>query len=317
VTGPLPVLFDTDIGSDVDDALALGLVLAAPEALELVAVTVVGRGGAVRARVAAGLLGLAGRREVEVCVGEERPLLRAERCFNWFGHEERCIVAGPAAPISAEPAAERIVRAAREVAGLELLLLGPLTNLARALALDPELPRRVGGLAIMGGHVREARIGRHLCAPGIDYNLCSDPEAAVAVLGAGFRTTLVPADVTLATWMTEADRARLARAGPLARALAEQVATWAPVQRRIFGELGAELAPDNMAFLHDPLTVLSLVDPGALAFEELRIVTALESGVLRTLEVDAGLSIGAPMRVATGVAAAAARARIVERLARL
>src|SRR5262245_43928441 len=140
---PRPVLFDTDIGSDVDDALALGLILAAPAALELVAVTTVGRGGAIRARVAASLLGLAGRRDVEVAIGAERPLLRSVERFNWFGHEERCVAAAPLAPISREPAPERIARAAREVAGLELVAVGPLTNVACALALDPELPRRV------------------------------------------------------------------------------------------------------------------------------------------------------------------------------
>jgi len=311
---PRPILFDTDIGSDVDDALALALILAARDVLDLVAVTTVGRGGAVRARVAASLLGLAGRRDVEVSIGEERPLLRPEERFNWFGHEERCIAASPLAPISSEPAPERIARAVREVPGLELVAVGPMTNLARALALDPDLAGRVAGLTIMGGHLREARIGELVCAPGIDYNLCSDPEASVAVLGAGFRTTLVPADVTLQTWMRDRDVARLDAGGPLARALADQVRIWTPVQRRIFTGIGGTLAPDNAAFLHDPLTVLAHVDPSPLGFEELRILAALERGVLRTFEIDPALGMGAPMRVATSVAAAAAAARIVDRL---
>jgi len=311
-----PVLFDTDIGSDVDDALALALLLAAPEALALVAVTTVGRGGPVRARVAASLLGLAGRAEVEVCVGEERPLLRPQHAFNWFDHEQRCVAQAPLARLSDEPAPERIARAAREVPGLELVAVGPLTNLARALALDPELPRRVAGLTIMGGHVREARIGAFVCPPGIDYNLCSDPEASVAVLGAGFRTTLVPADVTLQTWMVERDRERLAAGAPLARELARQIAVWTPVQRRIFTRMGGTLAADNVAFLHDPLSVLALVDAAPLRFEELRIVTTLERGTLRTFEVSTGLGIGAPMRVATSVDARAAGASIVDRLLR-
>jgi purine nucleosidase len=281
-------------------------------------VTTVGRGGAVRARVAASLLGLAGRRDVEVSVGEERPILRAEHGFNWFGHEERCIVPGPLAPISREPAPERIVRAAREVAGLELVAVGPMTNLARALAIDPELPRRVAGLTIMGGHVREARVGERVCAPGIDYNLCSDPEASVAVLGAGFRTTLVTADVTLRTWLADGELAGLEAGGPCARALAGQVRAWAPVQRRIFTEVfGGTLAADNAAFLHDPLTVLALVDPAPLRFETLRIVATVAEGTLRTHEADPALGVGAPMRVATGVDAAAAAGEILRRLVRV
>jgi len=308
-----PLLLDTDIGSDVDDALALGLVLASPE-LELVAVTTVGRHPELRARIAAGLLGLAGRREVPVCAGEGRPLLRAPERFGWFGHEEGWIVDAAPAPLPRESGPERIVRAAREMPGLELVGVGPMTNLARALALDPDLPGRVAGLTLMGGHIREVRIGSHVCHPGIDYNLCSDPEATMAVLGAGFRTTLVSADVTLQTWLSREGRERLAGAGPVAQALAEQVATWEPVQRKLFTDLGGTVDADNAAFLHDPLTVHSLVDASPLRFEDLRIVPTIERGVLRTLEAASEAKVGAPMRVATGVDAAAAERAIAERL---
>jgi hypothetical protein len=104
----------------------------------------------------------------------------------------------------------------------------------------------------------------------------------------------------------------------VARALARQVLLWTPVQRKIFVDsLGGTLAPDNAAFLHDPLTVLALLDERPLGFEDLRIVTTIERGVLRTLEVDPRGGIGAPMRVATRVDADAARDRIIERLLRL
>jgi purine nucleosidase len=282
-----------------------------------VAVTTVGRGGAVRARVAAALLGLAGRFDVEVCVGAERPVLRGEERFNWFDHEARCVADTRPAQVSDEPAAERIVRAAREHPGLEVVLVGPMTNMARALALDPKLPRRVGPVTLMGGHVREVRIGRHVCEPGVDYNLCADPEATMAVLGAGFRTTLVTADVTLSTWLRDADVEGLERAGTLARELARQVRIWKPVQHRIFTGLGGDLEADNAAFLHDPLTVLALVDETPLGFEELRILPTIEGGVLRTLEVDPALEVGVPMRVATRVDTRAAEAAIVSRLSRL
>jgi purine nucleosidase len=313
---PRPILLDTDVGSDVDDALALGLALASPE-LELVAVTTVARDTRLRARIAARLLGLGGRTGVDVCAGEAAPLLRPAGRFGWFGHEGQALADGPDAPISDEPAPERIVRAARERDGLELVAVGPLTNVARALALDPDLPRRVAGLTVMGGHVREVRIGEHVCAPGVDYNLCSDPEATASVLGAGFRTTLVTADATLQTWLRAADLERLERAGPLARALAAQVRVWSPVQRRIFTALGGTLEPDNAAFLHDPLTLLALVDPQPLRLESLRIVTTIEAGLLRTHEVPPALAIGAATSVATAVDARAAERAIVERLLRL
>jgi purine nucleosidase len=313
---PRRILLDTDIGSDVDDALALGLALASPE-LELVAVTTVAGDVDARARIAARLLGLAGRRDVEVCAGERAPVLRGADRFGWFGHEGAALADGPDAPVSREPAAARIARAAREIDGLELVAVGPLSNLARALALDPELPRRVAGLWVMGGHLREVRIGAHVCAPGVDYNLCSDPEAAVAVLGAGFRTTLVTADVTLRTWLRRAQLEELARAGPLARALAALVRVWEPVQRRIFTDMGGDVAEDNVAFLHDPLTVLACVAPAPLRFETLRVATAVENGVLRTHELPPALGRGSELCAATDVDAPAAERAIAERLLRL
>lgn len=306
-----PVLLDTDISGDVDDALALAVLLSAPERLRLLAVTTVSGDTRARARGAARLLALAGRSEVEVCAGARVPLVRRMHYeIDAEGYGD-----GPAAAISDEPAPERIVRAARETAGLELIAVGPLTNLAHAVALDPQLPERIARLTVMGGHIRRVAIGEHVCAPGIDYNLCSDPEAAMTVLGAGFATRLVSADVTLQVWMTEAQRARLAACSrPVARTLARLVARWTPRQIEIFTGLGGTLAPDNAAFLHDPLTVLSRIDASSLVFEQLQILPTIQRGVLRTLEVPAASGLGAPMEVATAVDAGAARDAIVARL---
>jgi purine nucleosidase len=249
---------------------------------------------------------------VDVCAGAREALARRER-FVWREIETAGYPPGPEPRVSEEPAAERIVRAARETPGLELVAIGPLTNLAHALALDPELPQRIARLHVMGGHIRRVSIGERVCEPGIDYNLCSDPEASAMVLGAGFTTRLVTADVTLETWLRESDLTRLAAApSPVARALVPLIRLWTPWQHEIFVEqLGGTLAPDNVAFLHDPLTVLSLVDESALRFESLRIVTTIQDGVFRTLEAP---GIGAPMEVATGVDAAAAREAMMQRL---
>ena len=287
--------------------------LASPDALDLVAVTTVCGDTRLRSRIAARLLGLGRRERVDVCAGEEVPLLRAANRFVWFGHEGKALPDGPDAQLSEEYGPARIVRAAREVPDLELVAIGPLTNLARALAIDPKLPERVAGLTVMGGHVRSVKLGGKELPYGIDYNLCSDPEATVAVLGAGFRTTLVTADVTLSTWMAPADLARLEAAGPLARAVGAMTRQWTPVQRRLFADWGGPEPDDFAAFLHDPLTVQALIDPASLRFESLRIVPTIAGGILRTIEAD----IGAEMRVATAVDAPRARAAIVDRLATL
>jgi purine nucleosidase len=309
---PTPVLFDTDISGDVDDALALAVLLSAPEQVRLVAVTTVSGDTRARAFGAGRLLAEAGRRDVELCAGARDPLVRRnEYPLDMEGYGQ-----GPVAAISDEPAPERIVRAARELAGLELLFVGPLTNLARALALDPKLPSRVARLTIMGGHIRRVAIGDHVCAPGIDYNLCSDPEAAMCVLGAGFTTRLVTADVTLKVWMTEAQRVQLAASPrPVPRILARLIANWTPRQIAIFTGMGGTLAPDNAAFLHDPLTALALIDPAPLAFERIHVLPTIQRGVLRTIEVPAALGLGTEMECALGVDAPRARDEIVRRVA--
>lgn len=266
-----------------------------------------------RALIAARLLALAGRTDVPIAIGEREALLRRRR-FPIWGHEGKGLENLPATPISGEPAPECIVRMAREVPDLEILAVGPMTNVARALALDPELPARVGGLTVMGGHIRRAAIGSKVFAPGIDYNLCSDPEASVAVLGAGFRTTLIPADVTLETWLRPQDVDALAGAGAMGSALAAQIRVWEPIQRKLFTGLGCDMPADNVSFLHDPLTALALIDPAPLHFETLQIVTTVERGVLRTLEADRATGLGTLMRVATRVDARAAERAIVTRL---
>jgi purine nucleosidase len=236
----------------------------------------------------------------------------------WFGHEGKGLPEGPDAGLSEEPAAQRIVRAAHEHPGLELLAVGPLTNLARAMALDPKLPERVAGLTVMGGHVRSVKLGGRELPHGIDYNLCSDPEATVAVLGAGFDTTLVTADVTLQTWMGPRDLERLESAArPFPAALARMLRTWAGVQKGLFKQWGGLEPQDFVAFLHDPLTCLALVDAAPLVFERLPIVPTIERGILRTREAPPGSDLGSEMEVATGVDAAAAREAIVERMARV
>jgi purine nucleosidase len=308
---PTPVLFDTDISGDVDDALALAVLLSAPEQLRLVAVTTVSGDTRARAWGAGRLLALAGRGDVDLCAGVREPLVRR----NQYHIDMESYGEGPAVAISAEAAPERIVRAARETPGLELIFVGPLTNLAHAVALDPKLPSRIARLTIMGGHIRRVAIGDYVCPPGIDYNLCSDPEAAMTVLGAGFTTRLVTADVTLQVWMSEAQRAQLAASPrPVPQMLARLVAGWTPRQIQIFTGMGGTLAPDNAAFLHDPLAVLSLIDASSLRFERLQILPTIQRSVLRTIEVPAASDLGAEMECAMAVDAARARDEIVRRV---
>src|SRR5258708_24602397 len=81
----LPLVFDPDIGTDVDDALALALILASPE-VRLVGVTVTSGDVELRALIAARLLGLAGRQDVPVLIGPDRTL-SSSTVEVMLGHE--------------------------------------------------------------------------------------------------------------------------------------------------------------------------------------------------------------------------------------
>jgi len=307
------IVLDTDIGTDVDDALALALALASPE-LELVAVTTVSGDAALRARIAARLLALAGRSDVPVYAGCEAPL-SAGGGFARFGHEGQGILDDAHDAIAAEPAVDALRRLFRADGELELVAVGPLTNISVALERDPGLARRIARLTLMGGWIRSAAIAGRPLLPAVDYNLCSDAVASQRVLSAGIPTRLVPVDVTVQVWLTEADVEGLERAPtPLPRTLARAVRLWAPIQRHLFAGLGTPLAPDVMAFLHDPLAVACAADESFCTVEALAIEPAPVDGVFRTLERPPRTPGTFAMRCATAVDAARFTAHVRRRL---
>lgn len=315
------VVLDTDIGSDVDDALCLALALASPE-IELVAVTTVSRRPWLRAGIARRLLDLAGRRDVPVFAGCERPRAGGDT-FVWFGNEGKEIltdgeIAGLGSAEATSPgesAVDALGRLLRAHDDLEVCAIGPLTNLGELLARDPEAYRRIRYLTIMGGHLRRVAYGGATFLHGVDYNLCSDGAASQAVLSAGLPIRLVTADVTLQTWITPADRARLASRGtPLNAVLARAVDAWAPVMRQIFTGFGATMGEDNAAFLHDPLALASVYDESFCEFADLEVEPAIEGGIFRTIERSAATSATRRMRCATAVDAVRFRAHFMERV---
>jgi len=307
------IVLDTDMASDVDDALCLALALASPE-LEIVGITSVGRESRLRARVTRRLLELAGRTEIPVFAGCRVPLL-AGSGFNWFGHEgEGILEPGSDPPLASEHAVDALLELSRRHPGLEIVAVGPLTNLAVALAKEPDFAARVGRLSVMGGHLREVSYRGRVFPHGVDYNLCADPHASLLVLRSGIPTRLVTADVTLCTWLHEEDVSRIERAGSAFHAaLARALRIWTPVQRRLFDQPGAAPA-DNAAFLHDPLTLACVYDEAFCGFEKLEIEPAIEAGVFRTHERAAPTKASFPMRCATTVDAARFCRHFVERV---
>ncbi len=177
----LPLLIDTDPG--VDDAWALLMAFASP-AHEVVGLTVTAGnvGLAHTVRNALRLCEVAGV-EVPVFPGCAEPLVfPAEDAAYVHGRDgfgdTGCLP--PARAPEAEHAALAMIRLSHAHPGLLMVCLGPLTNLALALRLDPTLPARIGRLVVMGGAVT----GQGNTSVSAEFNIAFDPEAAHVVLEA-------------------------------------------------------------------------------------------------------------------------------------
>ncbi len=311
------IILDTDMGTDVDDAMCLTLALASPE-IDLVAVTTVSGDTEHRARISKRILEMAGRDDVPVFAGLGEPRTPGAAFASTGREGDGILEPGDTPRVADEAGCDAITRLLRADADLELVAIGPMTNLAATIGADPNLASRVKQVTIMGGHVRGIEYGGFSFPFGIDYNLCSDREASVAALRAEAPTRLVTGDVTLQTWLHDADVTRLETSThPLVRAIARAIRIWTPMQREIFGGLGANMEGDNAAFLHDPLALACVHDESFCTFETLAIEPAIENDVFRSFERPAGSGSARTMRVATAVDAERFRAHFVERLLQL
>jgi len=196
------VIVDTDCGRD--DLMAIAFLLARRD-VRIEAVTVANGLAHVQAGAAniLRLLELGGRGDIPVYIGRETPL-RGNAAFPdpWRKNSDALIPGPPAHhQPQARPAADYLANRLRDRGRpVRILALGPLTNLAEALARDPGLLRGVE-LVIMGGAIR---VPGNLGDGGsfktdnltTEWNLFVDPLAAQQVFGSGARIHLVPLDAT-------------------------------------------------------------------------------------------------------------------------
>ena len=208
-----PVLVDCDTG--VDDAIALLYLLAHPD-VEIVGVTSVFGNNTARtcALNTLRVLELAGRSDIPVAVGSENPLVGevtylATHVHGGDGLGDTGIAPADESLLSALSATELISQLAEQYEGqLRILAVGPLTNIARAIAADPRIVSRVRDIVVIGGAADVA--GNQSAAA--EANIIHDPEAAQAVLSANWDCTMVPLDVTMTEILTDDDRAALVAA---------------------------------------------------------------------------------------------------------
>ena len=293
------VWIDTDVGSDVDDALAIAYVLRHP-ALELAGISTVFGDVALRTRIARHLLALAGDTAIPVVTGLGVPSSPA-RVGRMFGHEGAGLFedAAPRMEVTEEPDAaekgDRLAAAIEEANADALLAIGPLTNLAALVRRGVSLPP----ITMMGGHVDRARVSPGMIESIPEWNWWCDPEAVRVVLGAEHAVPprIVPAEVTFQTRLVPADLARFATGDPLDRALGVLCEAWLVVQRERLG------ATEPLVRLHDPLAAATLVETGLTAFAQ-RSIRVDERGATETVPD------GAPVDVAIDVDNDALRAHL-------
>ena len=296
------VVVDTDPG--IDDAVAILLALRSPE-LDIRGITTVAGniGGATTTRNAGRILALAGRSDIPVIAGASAPLSRKGfDTVDIHGGDGLGGVAFPE-PLAAPRDGDAInwmaeLLDAEPSGSIDILALGPLTNIARLLCDHPDAARRIGRVVAMGGAIHE----RGNIGPRSEFNMAADPEAAAIVFAAGVPLVLVPLDVTRKVRATRAYTAALRTSGK-----AEAIASADLIDAYFQSTEGGESRP-----LHDPCVVVLALAADLFGTETVPLAVDVGDGP------DAGaLAIvpdGPAVTVATSVDAAAALALLAERL---
>lgn len=169
----VPVIFDTDIGSDIDDAVALAYLLRQPRC-ELLGITCASGSQQDRARLADAVCRAAGRDDMPIHCGPEPSLLRGVK-----QPEARQAAALPNWPhresFPPSTAVEWMRRTIRDRPGeITLLSVGPMTNIGLLFATDPEIPALLADYVLMGGRF----LPTEATAGYAEWNILCDPEAA-------------------------------------------------------------------------------------------------------------------------------------------
>jgi inosine-uridine nucleoside N-ribohydrolase len=239
-TKPIPVIFDTDIGDDIDDALALALALQSPE-LNVRAVTTVIDRTTERTRLAWKELGLYARRDIVLGTGSDEPLLDPVRPTR--APQFQVLTPEDVAPETANRRAADVIidTLLRSQEKITVIPVGPLTNIALALKLEPRIKAKIERIVLMGGAF-------NMLIP--EYNIMRDRIAAAIVFRSGVPITAVGLDVTTKCKLEGRDLDRLRGAdNPASKFLYRLIQLW------------QDGHPNQYPTLHDPLAVASVVRP--------------------------------------------------------
>ena len=239
----MKIVLDTDIGTDIDDAWALGYVLKSP-VFELLGVTVSDGDTEQRARLACKLLSRLGRTDVPVAVGRKTPAIPADRIDYQFSWAEDFRDYKPIATPAVDFLADVIRRNPNQ---LTLIAVGPLHNIGDLVRQHPDVVPLVKRVVLMGGSIGANQFSA-TAVPEWNVKLAI-PEAQ-AVYSAAWPVTIVPLDSTSYIKLEDNEREALRKAGtPLVVALETLLRLWTD-------------RPASRMTLHDQLALAEAQHPG-------------------------------------------------------
>lgn len=311
---PRPVIIDCDPG--VDDAIALLMALASPDEIELRGITCVAGNVSLplTVRNARIVVELSGRGDVPVYAGCPKPLrrdlptaVRKHGKTGLDGYEWT----EPAHPVAEGHAVDFIIETCRAAddAAITLCPIGPMTNIAAAIAKAPDIVAKLREIAFMGG----AALVPGAVTPVAEFNIHTDPDAAQTVLASGAPITMFGLDVTQKAITTAERLDAIRRIGtPVAEAVAAILGFYDRTDIERYGAVGGPL--------HDPCVVAHLLQPALFSGKDCHVAVETESDLtLGQTVVDWWGVTGQPAtcRVVTDIDADGYFALIGERLARL
>jgi purine nucleosidase len=265
------ILLDCDPG--IDDSLAILLALASQE-IELEAITVTHGNCSVDqgVRNALQVLELAGYPSIPVAKGAQvplvKPLLLAPETHGDTGIGYARLPEPKTQAVEQHAVKLLIDKVMAAPGEISIVAVGPLTNLALAIRLEPEFIRAVKNIVIMGGAVKAG--GN--TTPLAEFNTYCDPHAARIVFRSGIPQTLIPLDATYQIVLTTHDIGRL-------QALNTPISNFIFDATRFYMEFHAEYQDIQGCVINDPLTLACFIDPGLLQLEEHYIDVDISGGV--------------------------------------